>query len=280
MVDTNRERAVGEVMDLSHGLPFVPPVEIRTGGYEECAGAEVIVITAGANQEPTQSRLDLVKKNSKILHSILEGIEQYEKDAILLIVTNPVDVLTTFASQHSELRPERVIGSGTILDTARFRYILSQRCGISANSIHAYVIGEHGDSGVPIFSSASIAGSPLSLLCANSTSPCNQNWQEEVTAQVRRAAYEIINRKGATYYGIGLSCAYIIQSILRDEHKVLTVSSYLNDQYGSLGTAVSVPCVLGKGGINRRLQVSMNSIEKEMFIQSAEKLKEAVNILN
>lgn len=280
MVDTNRERAVGEVMDLSHGLPFVPPVEIRTGGYEECAGAEVIVITAGANQEPTQSRLDLVKKNSKILHSILEGIEQYEKDAILLIVTNPVDVLTTFASQHSELRPERVIGSGTILDTARFRYILSQRCGISANSIHAYVIGEHGDSGVPIFSSASIAGSPLSLLCANSTSPCNQNWQEEVTAQVRRAAYEIINRKGATYYGIGLSCAYIIQSILRDEHKVLTVSSYLNDQYGSLGTAINVPCVLGKGGINRRLQVSMNSIEKEMFIQSAEKLKEAVNTLN
>ncbi|MHB8075837.1 L-lactate dehydrogenase [Desulfosporosinus fructosivorans] len=280
MVDTNREKAVGEVMDLSHGLPFVPPVEIRTGGYEECAGAEVIVITAGANQEPAQSRLDLVQKNSKILHSILEGIEQYEKDAILLIVTNPVDVLTTLASQHSELRPERVIGSGTILDTARFRYILSQRCGISANSIHAYVIGEHGDSGVPIFSSASIAGSPLSLLCANSTSPCNQNWQEEVTAQVRRAAYEIINRKGATYYGIGLSCAYIIQSILRDEHKVLTVSSYLNDQYGSLGTAISVPCVLGKGGINRRLQVSMNPIEKEMFIQSAEKLKEAVNILN
>ena len=231
IVDINRKKAEGEVMDLSHGLPFVPPVAIRAGGYEECAGAEIIVISAGANQEPGQSRLELAQQNAKILHLILEEIEKYEKNAILLIVTNPVDVLTTLASQHSQIPPERVIGSGTVLDTARFRYILSQRCGISANSIHAYVVGEHGDSEVPLFSSASIAGSPLSLLCKNCIGTCNKNWQEEVTAEVRSAAYEIINRKGATYYGIGLRCAYILQSILRDEQKVLTVSSYLNDQY-------------------------------------------------
>ncbi len=279
LVDIDREKAVGEVMDLSHGLPFVPPVAIRAGGYEECAGAEIIVISAGANQESGQSRLDLVQKNSNILYSILEGIEQYEKNAILLIVTNPVDVLTTLASQHSQIPPERVIGSGTILDTARFRYILSRRNGISANSIHAYVIGEHGDSGVPLFSSASIAGSPLSLQYENTLSGCNQNWQEEITTEVRRAAYEIINRKGATYYGIGLSCAYILQSVLRDEQKVLTVSSYLKDQYGSLGTAISVPCVLGKRGINRRLQVSMNPLETELFIRSAEKLRELVQTI-
>ena len=280
IIDINREKAIGEVMDLSHGQPFIPPVEIRAGGYEECAGAEIIVISAGANQEPGQSRLELTLNNSKILYSILDEIERYEKNAILLIVTNPVDVLTTLASQHTHIPPERVIGSGTVLDTARFRYILSKQFRISANSIHAYVIGEHGDSEVPLFSSASIGGSPLSFLCENSMGDCKQNWQEEVTAEVRRAAYEIINRKGATYFGIGLSCAYILQSILRDEQKVLTVSSYLNDQYGSLGTALSVPCILGKGGISRRLQVSMNSLEKELFIKSSETLKESVRTIN
>lgn len=279
MVDIHREKAEGEVMDLSHGLPFVPPVAIRAGGYEECAGAEIIVISAGANQEPGQSRLDLVQKNSKILLSILQEIEQYEKNAILIIVTNPVDVLTTLASQHSQIPPERVIGSGTILDTARFRYILSQRYGISASSIHAYVIGEHGDSGVPLFSSASIAGSPL-IHCENAIGTNNQSWKEEITSEVRKAAYEIINRKGATYYGIGLSCTYILQSILRDEQKVLTVSSYLNDQYGSLGTAISVPCVLGKRGIKSRLQVSMDPLERELFIRSSEKLKESLQIVS
>lgn len=272
IVDINRGKAEGEVMDLSHGLPFVAPVAIRAGGYEECAGAEIIVISAGANQEPGHSRLELAQQNANILHMIIVEIEKYEKNAILLIVTNPVDVLTTLASQHSQFPPERVIGSGTVLDTARFRYILSQRCGISAKSIHAYVVGEHGDSEVPLFSSASIAGNSLSLICKN----YNPNWQEEVTAEVRRAAYEIINRKGATYYGIGLSCAYILQSILRDEQKVLTVSSCLNDQYRSLGTAISVPSVLGKEGINRRLEVSMNLFEKEMFIKSTETLRESV----
>lgn len=279
IVDINREKAEGEVMDLSHGLPFVPPVEIRAGGYEECAGAEIIVISAGANQKPGQSRLELAQQNAKILYLILEEIERYEKNAILIIVTNPVDVLTTLATQHSHLPPERVIGSGTVLDTARFRYILSQRCGISAKSIHAYVVGEHGDSEVPIFSSASIAGSPLSRLCENRIGSFNKNWEEEVTAEVRRAAYEIINRKGATYYGIGLSCAYILQSILRDEQKVLTVSSCLNDQYGNLDTALSVPSVLGKEGVNRRLEINMNPFENEMFIKSAETLKESVQTI-
>ncbi|KLU58761.1 L-lactate dehydrogenase [Peptococcaceae bacterium CEB3] len=275
LVDINRKKAEGEVMDLSHGLPFVQPLEIRAGGYEECAGAEIIVITAGANQEPGQSRLDLAQKNAGILRSILKEIEKYERDAILLIVTNPVDVLTTLAVRHG-FPGERVIGSGTVLDTARFRYLLSRRCGISAASVHAYVVGEHGDSEVPLFSSASIAGSPLSLMCGRDMSADSGSWREEVTAQVRRAAYEIINRKGATYYGIGLSSAHILQSVLRDEHSVLTVSGWLNDSFGELGTALSVPSVLGKGGIERRLQVSMSPVEEEMFRKSAQALREVV----
>lgn len=185
-------------------------------------------------------------------------------------------MLTTLAVRHGQFPPQRVIGSGTVLDTARFRYLLSRRCGISATSVHAYVVGEHGDSEVPLFTSASIAGSPLGLMCSHCAGACTENWQEEVTAEVRRAAYEIINRKGATYYGIGLSSAHILQSILLDEQRVLTVSGHLNDQYGDLGTALSVPSVLGKEGINRRLQVSMSPFEQGMFLKSAAALKEAV----
>lgn len=273
LIDVNREKAEGEVMDLSHGLPFVSPVEIRAGGYEECSGAEIIVITAGANQKPGETRLQLAQQNAKILESILKEIVKFEKNAILIIVSNPVDVLTTLARHSVDLPPERILGSGTVLDTARFRYALSQRCNISSSNIHAYVVGEHGDSEVLLFSSASIAGSPLNLHCRNCQGTCERDWQEQVTAEVRRAAYEIINRKGATYYGIGLSCAQILQSILRDEQKVLTVSSLLNDRYAEFGVSLSIPSLLGRNGIVRRLEMSMNSVEQELFERSVQTLQ-------
>lgn len=273
LIDVNREKAEGEVMDLSHGLPFVSPVEIRAGGYEECSGAEIIVITAGANQKPGETRLQLAQQNAKILQSILKEIVKFEKNAILIIVSNPVDVLTTLARHTVDLPAERIIGSGTVLDTARFRYALSQRCNISSSNIHAYVVGEHGDSEVLLFSSASIAGSPLDLQCRNCQGTCERDWQEQVTAEVRRAAYEIINRKGATYYGIGLSCAQILQSILRDEQKVLTVSSLLNDRYAEFGVSLSIPSLLGRNGIVRRLEMSMNSVEQELFERSVQTLQ-------
>lgn len=273
LIDIDQEKAEGEAMDLSHGLPFISPVEIRAGGFEAVEGAEIIVITAGANQKPGETRLDLVQKNAKIMQSILDQIIQYERNAILIIVSNPVDVLTTYARKVTDLPPEHIIGSGTVLDTARFRYALSQRFEISASNIHAYVVGEHGDSEVLLFSSASIAGSSLDTFCANGRRACEKGWQEEVAAEVRRAAYEIISRKGATYYGIGLSCAQIIQAILRDEQKVLTVSSMLNDQYQNLGVALSVPCILGKHGVVRRLDLKMDPLEEELFQKSVQTLK-------
>lgn len=280
LIDIDREKAEGEAMDLSHGLPFIRPVEIRAGGFEACEGAEIIVITAGANQKPGETRLDLVQKNTKIMQSILEEVVKYERNAILIIVSNPVDVLTAFAQKVTDLPAEHIIGSGTVLDTARFRYTLSQRCGISASNIHAYVVGEHGDSEVLLFSSASIAGSSLDSFRENCAGVSEKDWQEQVAAEVRRAAYEIISRKGATYYGIGLSCAQIMQAILRDEQKVLTVSCLLNDQYHDLGVALSVPSILGKSGIVRRLDLKMNALEDELFQKSIQVLRDQIRRLS
>lgn len=277
LIDIDREKAQGEAMDLSHGLPFIRPVEIRAGGFEECEGAEIIVITAGANQKPGETRLDLVQKNSKIMQSILEEIVKYERNAILIIVSNPVDVLTTLARKVTNLPPEHILGSGTVLDTARFRYTLSQRCGINASNIHAYVVGEHGDSEVLLFSSSSIAGSSLDSFRGNFPGVSEKEWKEQVTSEVRRAAYEIISRKGATYYGIGLSCAQIMQAILRDEQKVLTVSSLLVDQYHDLGVALSVPSILGKNGVVRRLELKMDAMEEELFQKSVLTLQESLS---
>lgn len=276
LIDIDREKAEGEAMDLSHGLPFIRPVEIRAGGFEECEGAEIIVITAGANQKPGETRLDLVQKNAKIMQSILDEIVKYERNAILIVVSNPVDVLTAFARKVTNLSPEHIIGSGTVLDTARFRYTLSQCCGINASNIHAYVVGEHGDSEVLLFSSASIAGSSLDSFRENCHGVFEKNWRGQVAAEVRRAAYEIISRKGATYYGIGLSCAQIMQAILRDEQKVLTVSSLLDDQYRDLNVALSVPSILGKNGIVRRLNLRMDALEEELFQKSVQTLQESL----
>lgn len=280
LIDIDREKALGEAMDLSHGLPFIPPVEIRAGGFEECEGAEIIVITAGAIQKPGETRLDLVEKNAKIMQSILDEIVKYESNAILIVVSNPVDVLTAYARKVTNLPPEHIIGSGTVLDTARFRYTLSQRCGVNASNIHAYVVGEHGDSEVLLFSSASIAGSSLDSFRENFPGVFEKDWREQVTSEVRRAAYEIISRKGATYYGIGLSCAQIMQAILRDEQKVLTVSSLLEDQYHDLGVALSVPSILGKNGVVRRLELRMDAIEDELFQKSVQTLQESLSQIN
>ncbi|WP_407311776.1 L-lactate dehydrogenase [Desulfosporosinus sp. SB140] len=276
LIDSNKEKAKGEVMDLSHGLPFTSPMEIRAGEYEDCLGANVIVITAGASQKPGETRLDLTQRNVNILRTILEQILKVERHAILLIVSNPVDILTTIARTYPEFEAHRVIGSGTVLDTARFRYILSRHCQISPANIHAYVVGEHGDSEVPLFSSVNVAGTPFGVLCNECNRTCEINFQERVISEVRRAAYEIINRKGATYYGIGLSCTRILRAILHDERSVLTVSALLDDEYKKLGVALSIPSIIGKEGILRRLPLNMNEIEKEQFLNSVEILRESL----
>ncbi len=273
LIDKVKEKARGEAMDLSHGASFVRPVQIDAGDYPDCRGAELIVITAGRPQQPGESRLDLIGTNRWIMEQVVKNIGIYNREAILLIATNPVDIMAYTAWQASGLPASRVIGSGTVLDTSRFRHLLSKRCGIDPRNVHAYVIGEHGDSEIPLFSRANIGGVPLHEFCACCPDSCSGDNREEIGRLVREAAYEIIEDKGATYYAIALALRRIIESILRDEHSVLTVSTYIEDFYGVGELYLSLPCVLGRQGVERIIPLSLAAEEKELFIRSAAKIK-------
>ncbi len=273
LIDKLKAKAHGEVMDLNHGASFVRPLQIHAGDYPDCRGAEVIVIAAGAPQTPGQSRLDLVHTNRRVMEQVVEKIAAYNREAILIIATNPVDVMAYTAWQASGLPTGRVIGSGTVLDTSRFRHLLSERCGIDPRNVHAYVIGEHGDSEIPLWSKANIGGVPLKEFCVQCPSICSQENRKEIGRMVREAAYEIIDGKGATYYAIALALRRIIESILRDEHSVLTVSTYIEDFYGMHDLYLSLPCVLGRNGVEKVLPLTLVEEEKEQFICSAKKIK-------
>lgn len=273
LIDKIKEKARGEVMDLNHCASFVRPVQIHAGDYPDCRDAEIIVIAAGAPQMPGQSRLDLVHTNRRIVEQIVGSISAYNREAILIIATNPVDVMAYTAWQASGLPSGRVIGSGTVLDTSRFRHLLSERCGIDPRNVHAYVIGEHGDSEIPLWSKANIGGVPLNEFCAQCPSVCSADNRDEIGRLVREAAYEIIDGKGATYYAIALALRRIIESILRDEHSVLTVSTYIEEFYGVKDLYLSLPCVLGRNGVEKIIPFTLVEEEKELFIRSAHKIK-------
>jgi len=273
LIDKMKEKARGEVMDLNHGASFVRPVHIHAGDYPDCRGADIIVITAGAPQKPGQSRLDLVHINTRIIEQIIDSIRPYNQEGIIIIATNPVDIMAYVAWQYSGLPSHRVIGSGTVLDTSRFRHLLSERCGIDPRNVHAYVIGEHGDSEIPLWSKANIGGIPLEEFCSQCPSICSQDNREEIAHMVREAAYEIIDGKGATYYAIALALRRIIESILRDEHSVLTVSTFIENFYGMSDLYLSLPCVLGRSGVKKVIPFSLVEEEKEQFIRSARTIK-------
>ena len=276
LIDINEKRAQGEAMDLNHGLSFTDPSRIYAGGYSECAGADVIVITAGANQEPGQTRLDLVQKNTRIFRSILDSITPHLKDdAIILVVTNPVDVLTCFTIKYTGLPSSRVFGSGTVLDSSRFRYLLSQHCEIDPRNVHAYIIGEHGDSEVPLWSSTNIAGVPIHDYCPVCLKSCNSEVElNRIFENVKNAAYQIIDAKGSTYYAIGLAVVRIVRAILRDENAVLPVSVLLEDYYGISDVCLSIPSIINRKGFRQVLPLRMSDKEIEDLRRSADVLKE------
>lgn len=271
LVDIDRQRAEGEAMDLAHGASFVKPISIYAGDYSDCHDADIIVFAAGANQKPGETRLDLVEKNMKILRESLPRIINTAGDTVLLMVANPVDILTHAALKMTGLPPDRVIGSGTVLDSSRFRYIISERCRVEPRNIHAYVVGEHGDTEVPLWSMANIAGIPVEDFCCRQGVPCLD--KEEVSNQVRRAGYEIINRKGATYYAIGLAVKRICESILRDENSILTVSGLLEGQYGISDVCLSLPSMVNRDGRTKVLPVPLAPDEEKALRHSAEVLK-------
>jgi L-lactate dehydrogenase len=273
LVDLDRERAEGEAMDLNHGLPFVRPSRIRAGEYADLAGADLVVMTAGANQRPGQTRLDLLQRNAQICREIVPQVFKHNPDGLLVVASNPVDILTHIAAEVADAPPGHVIGSGTILDTARFRYMIGSFFGVDTRSVHAYIIGEHGDTAVPVWSLAHIGGVRLNDFQTADGSRWTQADMDRVFHQTRDAAYEIIKRKQATYYAIGLGLLVLVEAILRDQHTVLTVSTPMQGQYGVDNIAVSLPTVVGHDGALRVLELDLSPGEQAAFVASAQTLR-------
>lgn len=261
-------------MDLRHGLPFVRPVDVHVGDYADCAGADIVVITAGAASRLGETRLDLASRNATIFRQIVPEIIRHNSDGILLVVTNPVDVLTQLTLKLSGHPANKVIGSGTVLDSARFRYLLAEHCGVDPRNVHAYIIGEHGDSEVAVWSLANIAGTRLTDYCIVCQRDCEGIPKEEIFHRVRDAAYEVIQRKGATFYAVGLSVASIVESILRDQHSVLPVSSLMQGQYDLEDVCLSLPTVVGRDGVVQVLELPLDEDEAAALRRSAALLQE------
>ncbi len=269
LIDVDRKRAEGEAMDLSHAMPLSHTTRIWAGDYPDCFGADVVVIAAGTAQRPGGTRLDLVKRNAAIFRDIIPRITAHNQAGILLIATNPVDVLSYVTWKVSGFPSQRVIGSGTVLDTARFRYLLGEHLGVDPRNVHAHIIGEHGDSEVPVWSLATVAGIGLGDYCSLEELVLSADIKERIFHQTRDAAYEIIQRKGSTYYAVAVGLLRIVESILRDQHSVLAVSSLVFGYCGIEDVYLSLPAVVDRGGVERVLHLPLNEQEKEALRQSA-----------
>lgn len=266
LIDLNKDRIVGEVMDLNHCLAFAPSkVAIKVGDYSDCKDAQIVCIAAGANQNPDETRMDLINKNSKIFKDIVTQVMNSGFQGIFLVATNPLDVMTYLTYKYSNMPPSKVIGSGTTLDTARLRYLISDRIGINPKNIHAYVIGEHGDSEFVPWSNVNVG-------LQNINQFLSEKDLNDICEEVKNAAYEIINRKGATYYGIGMCLVRITNAILGDEKNIMTVSGYdvNNDVF------VGMPYVIDKNGISNKVYINLNKEETEQLNHSIQIIKKAI----
>jgi L-lactate dehydrogenase len=280
LVDANRSRAEGEAMDLNHAVPFTHPTRLWAGDYADCVGAAVTVIAAGANQRPGETRLDLVQKNAAIFREIVPAVARHNPEGILLVATNPVDALTYASVKLSGLPKARVIGSGTILDTARFRHLLGRHFQVDARSIHAFIVGEHGDSEVPVWSLANIAGVQLDAFCAANGPRLDATVRRQIFEQTRDAAYHIIERKGATYYAVAAGLMRIVEAVLRDQGTVLTVSTLIdNGSFGDGDVCLSLPTVVGRGGAERVFHLTLAPTEAEALNRSADVLRSTIRQL-
>jgi L-lactate dehydrogenase len=280
LIDASHDFAEGQALDLAHGLPYYPSVQIRVGQKQDYADAQVIVITAGAKQGPGESRLALLQKNAAIIESIVDDIVGQQSQAVIVVASNPVDILTYVALKHSGWPKGRVIGSGTVLDSSRFRYLLSQHCGVDVGNVHAYFLGEHGDSEFPAWSMTHIAGVSIDDYCPM-CNKCNA-WQferERIVKEVKESAYHIINYKGATYFAIGMALVRIVGTILQDQRSVLPVSTLLEGEYGLRDVCLGVPCVVGQGGVRDIVEAPLLSGEKESLQKSASILQAALKEL-
>lgn len=273
LIDVDKERAEGEAMDISHGIPFAGPMNIYAGGYEDIDDAAIIVITAGANQKPEETRLDLVHKNARIMASIVSEIRNRDFKGILLIVSNPVDILTQVALDVSGYPENRVIGSGTVLDSARLKYQLGRHLSVDSRSVHAFIIGEHGDSEIAAWSSANVSGVPLHTMCEMRGHYNHEDNTENIADAVKNSAYEIIAKKDATYYGIAMVIKRICRAIVLDEKSIFPVSIPMHGEYGIEDVVLSMPAIVGKDGVESPIPISLDEKEVSKLHESAEMLK-------
>ncbi len=278
LVDVNEDRAKGAALDISHGTAFYSQVRVRQGGYEECADAKIIIVTAGVPRKPGQTRLELAKVNTGVARSIAKNIMKYAKNPLIIVVSNPVDVNTYLIQKETGLSPERVIGTGTSLDTARFRYLLSQRANVDIRDIQGYILGEHGDSQVPIWSSVNVAGETIDHFLPEDPKE-KEEVKDAIALKAKTGGADVISLKGATFDGIAMSTFRIVESILKNQNTVLPVAHVLGKEYGEEleGSCISIPCVVNADGIAKAIKITLTDKEREQVEHSAEVLKNFID---
>ncbi|HOB20040.1 MAG TPA: L-lactate dehydrogenase [Candidatus Atribacteria bacterium] len=273
LIDINEKKLAGEVLDLNHGISFVPQTYIHQGTFDDCADSNIVIITAGVGQKPGETRIDLLKRNIDVFRSIIPKVVERNRDCVILVVTNPVDILTYATLKISNLPENQVIGSGTVLDSARFKYLLSAHCKVASHNVHAYIIGEHGDTEVPAWSITNIAGMPIDRFCGQCGRNCLPNEKERIFNEVKNSAYKIIEGKGATYYAVALAVRRIVEAILRNENAILPVSSLMKGYYGISDVCLSLPSIVNEQGVERVLELPLSEEEIAGFRHSANTLK-------
>lgn len=276
LIDADPQKAEGEAMDLNHGLAFAHPMKIYAGDYQDISDCALVIITAGTSQKKGQTRIDLVDENVQILKQIISRIVAYNTECILLLLSNPVDILTYAALKLSGFPSNRVIGSGTVLDTARFKYLLGEHLRVDVRNIHAFIIGEHGDSELAVWSSANVSGIDLPDFCSLCGHCNGMESMRGLYTEVRDSGYEIVKRKKATYYGIAMATLRIVQSIIRDEHSVLPVSSFVDGHYGIQDVCMGIPSIVGRNGVEKMLDIPLSQEEQQNLFHSAQTLKKVI----
>ena len=275
LIDVNKDKAVGEEMDLSHGLPYAPhKMKIKAGSYKDCKNANIVVITAGLAQKPGQSRLELAVENAKIMKSITESVMESGFDGVFIVASNPVDLMTYVVAEVSGMPKSKVIGSGTVLDTARLRYLIAEYLEVSSKNVHAYILGEHGDSSLVPWNHCYVGCKKMIDIMKDNNHPMED--LKKIHDGVWQAAYEIIDKKRATYYGIGMALNRLVKAVLDDESSILTVSTYLDNKYGQDGVFIGVPAIINKKGVKDLLELKLNKEDQEKFNHSCEIMKETI----
>ena len=275
LIDVNKDKTIGEEMDLSHGLPYAPhKMDIKAGDYDECKNANIVVITAGLSQKPGQSRLELAVANAKIMKEITQNVMNNGFKGIFIVASNPVDLMTYVVAEVSGMPKSRVIGSGTVLDTARLRYLIAEYLQVSSKNVHAYILGEHGDSSLVPWEHCYVGCKKMIEIMKDNNHPMED--LKKIHDEVWKAAYEIIEKKKATYYGIGMALNRLVKAIINDENAILTVSTYQNNEYGQEGMYIGVPAILNKDGVKEILELKLNDEEQQKFNHSCEIMKENI----